>query len=67
MSVRTRRTHFSPSVGSSRWPGFQGAAWHNNSAEDLTTISLIQWAHLSDHGLPKWHSFWITVRQAIDN
>ena len=38
MSVRTRRTHLGPSVGSYGWPGYYGTAWYNDPAEDLTTI-----------------------------
>ena len=40
MSVRTRRTHLGPSVGSYGWPGFYGTAWYNDPAEDMTTILL---------------------------
>ena len=38
MSVRTRRTHLGPSVGSYGWPGFYGTAWYNDPAEHMTTI-----------------------------
>src|SRR6266540_1275438 len=30
MSVRTRRTHLGPSVGSYGWPGFYGTAWYDD-------------------------------------
>ncbi len=50
MSVRTRRTHLGPSVGSYGWPGFYGTAWYNDPAEDMTTILMIQRAHAGDQG-----------------
>ncbi|MET7948819.1 serine hydrolase domain-containing protein [Micromonospora sp. NPDC005324] len=67
MSVRTRRTHLGPSVGSYGWPGFYGTAWYNDPAEDLTTIVFMQRAHAGDQQLPMWHDFWTTVYQAIDD
>ena len=48
MSVRTRRTHLGPSVGSYGWPGFYGTAWYNDPAEDMTTIFIMQRAHAGD-------------------
>jgi CubicO group peptidase (beta-lactamase class C family) len=42
MSVRTRRTHLGPSVGSYGWPGYYGTAWYNDPAEDMTMILLLQ-------------------------
>ena len=67
MSVRTRRTHLGPSVGSYGWPGFYGTAWYNDPAEDLTTIFIMQRAHAGDQRLPMWHDFWTAVYQAIDD
>ncbi|RAO29700.1 uncharacterized protein PSN13_04898 [Micromonospora saelicesensis] len=67
MSVRTRRTHLGPSVGSYGWPGFYGTAWYNDPAEDLTTIVFMQRAHAGDQRLPMWHDFWTTVYHAIDD
>ena len=67
MSVRTSRTHLGPSVGSYGWPGFYGTAWHNDPAEDLTTIFIMQRAHAGDQRLPMWHDFWTAVYQAIDD
>jgi CubicO group peptidase (beta-lactamase class C family) len=67
MSVRTRRTHLGPSVGSYGWPGFWGTAWYNDPAEDMTTILMLQRAHASDQRLPTMLDFWTTVYQAIDD
>ena len=67
MSVRTRRTHLGPSVGSYGWPGFYGTAWYNDPTEDLTTIFIMQRAHAGDQTLPMWHDFWTAVYQAIDD
>ncbi len=67
MSVRTRRTHLGPSVGTYGWSGFYGTAWYNDPAEDLTTIVLMQRAHMGDQTLPMWHDFWTAVYQAIDD
>jgi CubicO group peptidase (beta-lactamase class C family) len=67
MSVRTRRTHLGPSVGSYGWPGFYGTAWYNDPAEDMTTILIMQRAHAGDQRLPMWHDFWTAVHQAIDD
>jgi len=67
MSVRTRRTHLGPSVGSYGWPGFYGTVWYNDPAEDLTTILIIQRAHAGDQQLPRALDFWTTVYQAIDD
>ncbi len=38
MSVRTRRTHLGPSVGSYGWPGFYGTAWYNDPAEQVEPV-----------------------------
>src|SRR3989440_1575926 len=67
MSVRTRRTHLGPSVGSYGWSGFYGTAWYNDPAEDMTTIFIMQRAHAGDQRLPMWHDFWTAVYQAIDD
>ncbi|WP_416904493.1 serine hydrolase domain-containing protein [Micromonospora echinospora] len=67
MSVRTRRTHLGPSVGSYGWPGYYGTAWYNDPAEDLTAIFLMQRAHAGDQTLPMWLDLWTAVYQAIDD
>jgi CubicO group peptidase (beta-lactamase class C family) len=67
MSVRTRRTHLGPSVGSYGWPGYHGTVWYNDPAEDMTTIFFMQRAHAGDQRLPMWNDFWTTVYQAIDD
>jgi CubicO group peptidase (beta-lactamase class C family) len=67
MSVRTRRTHLGPSVGSYGWSGFYGTAWYNDPAENLTAIFLIQRAHAGDQRLPRSQDFWTTVYQALDD
>jgi CubicO group peptidase (beta-lactamase class C family) len=66
MSVRTRRAHLGPSVGTYGWSGFYGTAWYNDPAEDMTTIVLMQRGHMGDQTLPMWHDFWTAVYQAID-
>jgi CubicO group peptidase (beta-lactamase class C family) len=67
MSVLTRRTHLGPSVGSYGKFGFYGTAWYNDPAEDLTTIFIMQRAHMGDQTLPMWSDFWTAVYQAIDD
>ena len=67
MSVRTRRTHLGPSVGSYGWPGFYGTVWYNDPAEDMTAIVMMQRAHAGDQSLPMWHDVWTAVYQAIDD
>ncbi|MFI7213278.1 serine hydrolase domain-containing protein [Micromonospora maritima] len=67
MSVRTRRTHLGPSVGSYGWPGFYGTAWYNDPAEDMTTIVMMQRAHAGDQTMPMWHDLWTAVYQSIDD
>ena len=67
MSVRTRRTHLGPSVGSYGWPGFYGTAWYNDPAEDLTAVVMMQRAHAGDQQLPMWHDLWTAVYQSIDD
>jgi CubicO group peptidase (beta-lactamase class C family) len=67
MSVRTRRTHLGPSVGSYGWSGFYGSAWYNDPAEDMSAIFIMQRAHAGDQRLPMWHDLWTAVYQAIDD
>jgi CubicO group peptidase (beta-lactamase class C family) len=67
MSVRTRRTHLGPSVGTYGWSGFWGTAWYNDPAEDLVSLVLLQRAHMGDQTLPMWHDIWTAVYQAIDD
>jgi CubicO group peptidase (beta-lactamase class C family) len=67
MSVRTRRTHLGPSVGSYGWSGFYGTNWFNDPAEDMTTIVIMQRAHTGDQVLPMWQDLWTAVYQAIDD
>ena len=75
MSVRTRRTHHGPwpvsypplaSVGSYGWPGVYGTGWHNDPAEDMITILMIQRAP-APAGLPILIDFWTAAYQAIDD
>jgi CubicO group peptidase (beta-lactamase class C family) len=65
MSVRTRRMHLGPSVGSYGWPGIYGTAWYNDPAEDMTTIVMIQRAA----GPPRLHVLDVLTAayQAIDD
>ena len=65
-SVRTRRTHLGPSVGSYGWPGYYGTAWYNDPAEDMTMILLLQRAN-SPQSLPISLDFWTAAYQAIDD
>ncbi len=67
MSVRTHRTHLGPSAGSYGWSGYYGTAWYNDPAEDLTTIVIMQRAHMGDQTLPMWHDIWTAVYQSIDD
>jgi CubicO group peptidase (beta-lactamase class C family) len=67
MSVRTRRTHLGPSVGTYGWPGYYGTVWYNDPTEDMTTIVMMQRAHAGDQSLPLWHDFWTAVYQSIDD
>jgi CubicO group peptidase (beta-lactamase class C family) len=66
MSVRTRRTHLGPSVGSYGWPGLYGTSWSNDPAEDMTTILMIQRTH-AGVSLPIERDFWTAAYQAIDD
>lgn len=67
MSVITRCTRLGPSVGSFGWSGFYGTAWYTDPAEDLTTIIIMQRAHMGDQSLPMWNDLWTAVYQAIDD
>lgn len=67
MSVRTRRTHTGPSVGSYGWPGYYGTAWYNDPTENMTTIFIMQRAHAGDQRLPMWHDLWSAAYQAIED
>jgi len=66
MSVRTRRTHLGPSVGSYGWPGLYGTEWCNDPAEVMTTILIIQRAH-AGASLPISRDFWTAAYQALDD
>jgi CubicO group peptidase (beta-lactamase class C family) len=66
MSVRTRRTHLGPSVGSYGWPGLYGTEWCNDPAEVMTTILIIQRAH-AGVSLPISRDFWTAAYQALDD
>jgi CubicO group peptidase (beta-lactamase class C family) len=66
MSVRTRRTHLGPSVGSYGWPGLYGTEWCNDPAEDMTMILMIQRSHAAV-SLPIRLDFWTAAYQAIDD
>jgi CubicO group peptidase (beta-lactamase class C family) len=67
MSVRTRRTHLGPSVGSYGWTGYYGAVWYNDPAEDLTAFFAVQRAHAGDPRRSMWLDLWTAVYQAIDD
>ena len=64
MSVRTRRTHLGPSVGSYGWPGYYGTVWYNDPAEDMTMILLMQRAN-SPQSIS--FDFFTAAYQAIDD
>jgi CubicO group peptidase (beta-lactamase class C family) len=66
MSVRTRRTHLGPSVGSYGWPGVYSTAWYNDPAEDMTTIFIMQRVH-EPQSLSIQLDFWTAAYQAIDD
>jgi CubicO group peptidase (beta-lactamase class C family) len=66
MSIRTRRTHLGPSVGSYGWSGFYGTGWYNDPAEDMTAIVFMQRAEMGDQLLPMWSDIWTAVYQSID-
>ena len=62
MSVRTRRTHLGPCVGSYGWNGY-GCAWYNDPAEDMTAILMAQ-----QFNAPRWRlDFCTAAYQAIDD
>jgi CubicO group peptidase (beta-lactamase class C family) len=62
MSVRTRRTHLGPGVGSYGWNGY-GCAWYNDPTEDMTTILMAQ-----QFNAPRWRlDFQTAAYQAIDD
>ena len=62
MSVRTRRTHLGPSVGSYGWNG-RGTIWYNDPAKDMTAILMTQRAD-SPPWRPIFVDFWTAVYQA---
>ena len=66
MSVRTRRTHLGPSVGSYGWPGLYGTSWSNDPAEELILILVVQRTHATVQ-LPIEADFWTAAYQAIDD
>jgi CubicO group peptidase (beta-lactamase class C family) len=66
MSVRTRRTHLGPSVGSYGWNGGYGIIWYNDPAEDMTAILM----HQGGAGRPRspvFLDFFTAAYQAIDD
>jgi CubicO group peptidase (beta-lactamase class C family) len=65
MSVRTRRTHLGPSVGSYGWNGGYGIIWYNDPAEDMTAILMIQ-RTAGRPELPIFLDFFTSAYQAID-
>lgn len=58
MSVITRRSRAGRSAGSYGGSGFYGTAWYNDPAEDLTTIVVMQRAHMGDQTRPMWDDLW---------
>jgi CubicO group peptidase (beta-lactamase class C family) len=66
MSVRTRRMHLGPSVGSYGWNGGYGIIWYNDPAEDMTAILMIQRA-AGRPTLPIFLDFFTAAYQAIDD
>jgi CubicO group peptidase (beta-lactamase class C family) len=66
MSVRTRRAHLGPSVGSYGWNGGYGTIWYNDPAEDMTAILM----HQGGAGRPTspiFLDFFTAAYQAIDD
>ncbi len=65
ISVRIRRTHLGPSVGSFGWNGAYGTIWYSDPVEDMTAILMLQRSE------PPWQpiyvDFWTAVYQAIDD
>jgi len=66
MSVRTRRTHLGPSVGSYGWNGGHGTVWYNDPAEDMTALLMIQRAY-EPQSLSMRLDFLTAAYQAIDD
>ncbi len=66
MSVRTRRTHLGPSVGSYGWNGGYGTVWYNDPAEDMTTILMNQ-GGAGRPTSPIFLDFLTAAYQAIDD
>ena len=66
MSVRTRRAHLGPSVGSYGWNGGYGIIWFNDPAEEMTTILMFQRA-AGRPTLPMFLDFFTAAYQAIDD
>ena len=66
MSVRTRRTHLGPSVGSYGWNGGYGVIWYNDPAEDMTAILMNQ-GGAGRPTSPIFLDFFTAAYQAIDD
>jgi CubicO group peptidase (beta-lactamase class C family) len=66
MSVRTRRTHLGPSVGSYGWNGGYGIVWYNDPAECMTTILMNQ-GGAGRPTSPIFLDFLTAAYQAIDD
>ena len=66
MSVRTRRTHLGPWVGSYGWPGVYSTVWYSDPAEDMTTILMTQRVH-EPRSMSIQLDFWTAAYQAIDD
>jgi hypothetical protein len=43
------------------WAGFYGTGWHNDPAEDMMTIFVMQRSYTDDQRLPTWQDFWTAV------
>jgi len=66
VSVRTRRTHLGPSVGSYGWNGGHGTVWYNDPAEDMTALLMIQRSY-EPPSLSMRLDFLTAAYQAIDD
>jgi len=66
ISVRTRRTHLGPSVGSYGWNGGHGTVWYNDPGEDMTALLMIQRAY-EPQSLSMRLDFLTAAYQAIDD
>jgi CubicO group peptidase (beta-lactamase class C family) len=66
VSVRIRRTHLGPSVGSYGWNGGHGTVWYTDPAEDMTTILMIQRSY-EPQSLSMRLDFLAAAYQAIDD